>query len=642
MLNNLRESFKKKPYLKWVMWLTAFSLTMYLGYYFIEDTPGQGPGSEEWAARVNGETIPATRFLTEARNRDARYRQLLGEQYEAMKERIRLGDEVLRDLVAVEIQRQEAEKLGLRATPQEVAREIVESPSFQDETGNFIGRERYAQVIERQIPGGVAAFEQLVAQDVQARKWRNLVTEPALVANAEVEELYRQRYEKTTIDYVLVRTQDQALDSAVSDDELRRGYDTHPASYERPAGRKVAVALVERQTVANQIQIADEEVAAYYEANRQSFSHPEQRRARHILLDVDVNAPEAEVEATRRKAEQLLQRIKGGEDFAALAAVESQDPTSAVRGGDLGFFGRNQMVGPFDQAVFETPVGEFAPVVRTDFGFHVIEVTDERPAGEAPLAEVREELRRRLGLQRAAQRVDEIATRISSEAETPQQLRDVATREGVSVRSMTVRPGDPLPELGPFPGFLDAVMALETGAVSRPLGVSRGAAVVAVEELIGKTVTPFEEVKAQVKADLLNQRLRDTARRRAEQAFAGAKTIADVAKRLELEQKSSRDLAPGDTIPGTGGPSAELRRALFGPDAAVGRRGVADVPGGTLVYEITRREPFDPAAFEQARPALRSELLEQRREALLQSILGELVEAYEVEINQPLIDRVSG
>jgi peptidyl-prolyl cis-trans isomerase D len=644
MLNVLRENFKNRPYLKWLLLVVAFSFVLYLGNYFFFDGSPRQPGSpEDWAARVNDQVIPAAEFLAEARSRDAYYRQLFGEQYEAMKPKLRLGQQVVQALIANELMVQEAQKLGMTASPAEVTQAILADPSFRDSQGSFIGKERYARLVERQYRGGVPAFEDRLAREVAARKWRELVTEPVTVTAGEVEDLFRRQNEKTGIDYVVVRASDQELDLNVSDQELREFYQRHPDRYRRPEGRNIRVVLVDRQALMKDITISDAEITGFYQTNQARYSRPDQRRARHILFRPEPGAPPATVDSVRGEAEKALERVRGGEDFAMLAKALSADRATADAGGDLGYFGRGQMVGAFEQAVFGTPVGQFAPVVQTEFGFHVIQVTDARAAGVAPQDEVQEGIRRELELRRAQELVDESAARVRRDAATGAELERAASRQGLAVQTMTVRRDDRLGELGPSQEFLNAVFTLEPGKVSDPLGVAKGKAVVVVDEAVPAAVAPFEEVATtKVKSDVLNERLRDAARERAEAALRSGGDVRAAARALGLDVKSSGDLAPGDTIPGTGGNSPELERTLFGPGAVIGRRGVVGVPGGSLVYEITRREPLDREKFEQTKDALRGQLLDGRRNALLQSLLNELLKSYRVEINQALVQRVGG
>jgi len=167
-------------------------------------------------------------------------------------------------------------------------------------------------------------------------------------------------------------------------------------------------------------------------------------------------------------------------------------------------------------------------------------------------------------------------------------------------------------------------------------------ALVVVDEIVPPAVAPLAEVETQVRTDLLNERAREAAREAARRALDRHKSIAAVARALGKEVGESGDLAPGSVIPGTGGSTPEMEEALFGPAVLEGERGVAPVPAGALVYEVTRRQPFDSLAFEDAKAALRQELLEQRRSAMRQAVLERMYQQQEVLVNNELIDAYNG
>jgi peptidyl-prolyl cis-trans isomerase C len=137
------------------------------------------------------------------------------------------------------------------------------------------------------------------------------------------------------------------------------------------------------------VKVPADAVERYYKDNQEQFQHPAEVRASHILF----RAPkDSDGSTAKKKAEDTLARLQKGEDFAKLATELSEDPGSAENGGDLGFFAREAMVKPFADAAFALTVGQLSDVVQTDFGFHIIKVTETRPAGVAPLPEVHERL----------------------------------------------------------------------------------------------------------------------------------------------------------------------------------------------------------------------------------------------------------
>lgn len=147
------------------------------------------------------------------------------------------------------------------------------------------------------------------------------------------------------------------------------------------------------EKVKGKVDVTDAEMEAFYKENPDQFKQPEQVRASHILVKVEQGAKEDEVKAKSEAANKILDRVKKGEEFAKVASEVSEDPGSKERGGDLDFFVREQMVPQFSDAAFKLKKGEVSPEpVRSDFGFHIIKVTDRKDAGDVTLAEAKPQL----------------------------------------------------------------------------------------------------------------------------------------------------------------------------------------------------------------------------------------------------------
>lgn len=158
------------------------------------------------------------------------------------------------------------------------------------------------------------------------------------------------------------------------------------------ARRSMAITKMLETAIEAKVAVTPAQAKKFYDENPDQFKRPEQVRASHILIATQENADVATKAAAKRKAEGLLKQLKSGGDFAALAKENSQDPGSAIKGGDLGFFPRGQMVGPFDQVAFTLVPGATSDLVETQFGYHIIRVVEKKEAGAVALDEVRPQL----------------------------------------------------------------------------------------------------------------------------------------------------------------------------------------------------------------------------------------------------------
>ena len=168
--------------------------------------------------------------------------------------------------------------------------------------------------------------------------------------------------------------------------------------------RDLAIRKLLDDQIGGKSTVSEKESRAYYDSNLESFKKPEQVRASHILIKVDPGADEAKKAEARKKIESLQAKLKNGEDFGALAKEYSEGP-SGPKGGDLGFFGRGQMVKPFEEAAFSMKPGQVSGMVETRFGYHLIMVTERTPESTLSYEEVKDRLEQYLKQQKAQEAI---------------------------------------------------------------------------------------------------------------------------------------------------------------------------------------------------------------------------------------------
>lgn len=160
--------------------------------------------------------------------------------------------------------------------------------------------------------------------------------------------------------------------------------------------RGLAIKLLIDKLYTNKITATDKETKDFYDQNPNYFKRPEQVKASHILIKTDTGDDEKKKAEKKKKLEDIETRLKKGEDFATLAKEYSDDPSGKAQGGDLGYFGKGQMVKPFEDAAFSMKAGDISPIVETQFGYHIIKVTDKRAASTVPLEEVKDRIKEQL------------------------------------------------------------------------------------------------------------------------------------------------------------------------------------------------------------------------------------------------------
>ena len=171
-----------------------------------------------------------------------------------------------------------------------------------------------------------------------------------------------------------------------------------------------------RKEVAAKVTVSEDDVKSYYDTHQDEFKTPEMVKARHILIKVDKSASEEDKKQAQKKAEDILSKIKAGEDFAKLASEFSDDPGSKSKGGDLGFFARGRMVKPFEDAAFALKVGEVSGIVESPFGYHIIKAEERKDAGVETYDTAKDKIRQRLVQERAKSTVTEFIDKAMKDA----------------------------------------------------------------------------------------------------------------------------------------------------------------------------------------------------------------------------------
>jgi peptidyl-prolyl cis-trans isomerase D len=338
-----------------------------------------------------------------------------------------------------------AQRAGIRLSDRQLAERIVSEPAFQE--GGRFSKERYER-IARSMNLTPAGLDERLRQDFREQRFRDAIVDTAFVPKATLESFIRLAEQSREVSVVNF-TPDQYLSKVkIAPEQVKGYYDAHPKEFTTPEEAKVDYLELSVDALAAHATVTADEVKRYYdeEVKKGTFGVPEERRASHILITVKPDATDAQKKAVLEKAQKIADEVrKNPKRFAEVAKKESQDPGSAVKGGDLGFFGRGAMVKPFEDAVFSAKKGDIVGPVASDFGYHVIEVTDVKPSKVKTLAEATPEIEGMLRKQKATGLMAQSAENFSNLVyEHPDNLKAAAEALKLPVQhSDWIRRGQP-------------------------------------------------------------------------------------------------------------------------------------------------------------------------------------------------------
>jgi peptidyl-prolyl cis-trans isomerase D len=558
---------------------------------------------------------------------------------EALLKQLGIDRQILQQLVDERAAIEEAGRLGLRATDAEVRERIVKLPAFQ-ENGHFIGEDRYRQVLRMQRPPLTSAeFESSVRRSIVLDKLRVALTGWITVSDAEVDAEYRKRNEKVKLEIVSFTPAAFREGLEATDAEISAYFEAHKDDFKIGERRKVRYILVDPQKLRERVNISPQDVDRYYNVNADQYATPEQTRASHILLKTE-GKDEA---AVRKQAETVLARVRAGEDFAALAKQFSEDEASKDKGGDLGFFPRGRMVPEFDQVAFSLQPGIASDLVKTQYGFHIIKVTERRAKTQRSLDEVRQPITEQLKSERAQTMATDLARRLVAQIKTPADFDNAAKASGLTVQETPFfERSEPIGELGPAPDVAGAAFSLETGKVSQAIQTPRGAVILTVTGSQEPRTPALDEVKDKVRDAVLDEKALALAESKARSLAGTLKSAPDfeaAAKAAGLEVLKTPDFVTrGAGLPGIGS-SPEVEAAAF--SLAPGQ--VSDVLKtdlATAIIKVVERQDVTPDQLQKGRQEVRESLLNERRGRFFSSYMNKAKERMEITIDNEALSRL--
>lgn len=469
-----------------------------------------GAGSD--LASVGDTKITIQQFEQALRDRQDQMRQSMGDSFkpELMNSpEIRLG--VLNSLIDQRLLLLEAGKNRL-VTSDDALRDFLSSVPSLQEDGKF-SMSRYETVLRAQ---GMSQpqFEARVRQDLTLQQLVGTVGSSAFVSLTQAEAMLRLQSEERQFSEFKISSGQFANKVKIDESAIQKFYDENKNRFEVPERVKAEYVVLSLDALLTQVKVSDAEVKTWYDGHQDRYQEPEERRASHVLISSDGDAGK---EKAKAKAEEVLKDIqKNPSRFAELAKQHSQDPGSAQKGGDLGYFGRGMMVKPFEDAVFQQKEGEISGLVESDFGYHIIKVTGIKAAKLRPLADVRSDIEGELRRQAATRKFAEAAESFNNMVyEQSDSLQPVVEKFNLKVQQSGWLPknADPrmLAALGPL-GNEKVAKALFSDDViknkrnTEAIEVAPNTLLAArVTEHVPSSVQPFDTVKGDIGEYLKDQ-----------------------------------------------------------------------------------------------------------------------------------------
>jgi peptidyl-prolyl cis-trans isomerase D len=607
-------------------------------------TPGKGV-----VARVDGGDISADEVRQTAHQMAQQDAQRYGEMaaklmpFLIQQETTRALDQMINRQALLS----EAQRMGLRVTPEEVKDELQHgryAATFFP-GGNFIGQVEYEDMLQRAnlTP---TKFEHEVGDDILLTKLQALISGSANVSDAEIHDQFIKQNSKVKFDYAVLKQDDLRKGLHPTDEELKAFYESHKTSYANsiPEKRKVKYAAVENGKAADAVQVTPEDLRAYYDQHRDQYRVPEQVKVSHILIKTPLPGPDGKVDEkgvaeAQHRAEDLLKQLKSGAKLEDLAKKYSEDPGSGKQGGSLGWIGKGQTVPEFEKVAFSLPKGQISDLVKSSYGFHIIRVDDKQEAHMKTLDEVKAEIEPILKHQKGQQIAQQKAETLLKQARTDG-LDAAAAAQGVPViTSDFFSRKDMLPGLGPSPQFMDAVFSATEKSPPDVAPASQGTVVFQLLGVKPPATPTFEEIRNRVEDEFKNERSSILLTQKGQELSDRAKAEHDLkraAKELGATVKTSDFVLPDGQVPDVGSMSGQAAVAFTLKPGEIS--GPITSGANVVVLKVLENQQPSEAEFAAKRDQIRDQLLlgkqQERFGLFVSSLIDEMTRSGKIKRNE--------
>jgi len=604
--------------------------------------------------RIGNHNVGREEFLRVKENIVELAKMRYGENFEAYTANADFDKVTTETLARYYVLLQETDRQGIYVSKHEVEEAIKQFPSImpqeaesrvrripfyewskgEDGKSNPVALKR---VIENQGKITLAEFTNEVKNGLRIAKIRSLQSASAIVSDLEVQEEYKKQNDKVKIKYAEITFKDFVDKVTINDAEVSDYFQKNIFEYKLGERVNISFIRLSPSSFVNKVTISEAEIASYYKTHQQEFFEQDAVKAIHLLVLVDPSASKEDKDKDKAYAEQILKDAKKpGADFSALETKYNKEPFK-VKYEDLGFFGRNQMVKPFEDAAFAIEPGSVSNVVETQFGYHVIKVLDKKTAYVKTLDESKQEIYQSLAQDQAAvvakQKADDIQYTVIAE-ENLQSAIDANPDLGLTIlETGYFAKGDSIPRIGSgytYKSISDEAFKIKVGDISNPVEVKAyGGSVIGyfIFKVLDKkpaAIPNLEDVKDKVIRDLKGEKAKKLAMDEAQKIMAsrGTATLDDIAKKNNLKVYESDPFAfsKDGYIKGKDvsmeSKTAMLQSFSMNVDEIAGP---FEGKNGDYVIQLVERQKVDDAKLAQAKAELnklREQLIKQKQQMI--------------------------
>jgi peptidyl-prolyl cis-trans isomerase D len=547
---------------------------------------------------------------------------------------LNLPQQMLQQLVQQYLLLDIARQMGLKASDEEIRLKIVSYPVFQRE-GQFVGFKEYQQILDWNHIA-VDRFEQSLAEEILLEKVTRLLTAGCAVSENEVWENYKNQNDSAKIEYLVATVDKIQLDSSPAEAELQNYFEKNKEKYRVAERRQGKYVFLKTDDLKKEMTISDAEIEKYYQDNINQFKEPAKIKVSRIYLPYT----EADKQQILNQGEQLKTRLEAGEDFGQLARTYSKDD-KASNGGDWGFYDWQNLSPAEIQAVNQLEPGQLSPVIDLGQAVAILKVTEKMPEITRSLAEVKAMIQNQLMEDKAREKASQRMDNLAKVAKKAKKIEEAARREGLSLQDTGwLKNGDPLPAVDSSGAVSQVLFELKEGEISSPVFTYEGVAVVQFTQKDPEHQASLDEVKDQVREDLIKEKKVELAKAKLNSIrFSQEANWDELAKKDNLEYKRVETYKHGQYLSLIDEP-AEVERLVFSLPVNQASEPIATGNGYAVVRVLERKE-VSREDFEKVKGEEMAKALSDAQEMFIYSYLQKAIQERKIKVNYDLFSQTA-
>jgi peptidyl-prolyl cis-trans isomerase D len=630
MLKAMRKHFKLLAPFLWIV-IAVFIIAIFAVWGGGEQL-GRGAGPST-VASVGGKKISKDLYFQTLRDK----LEALKEQYKDLNrnliQQLNIPQQVLEEIIQQNLLLQAARAMGIQASDDEIRDRI--KTMFQRD-GKFIGFEEYKRILNWNRLS-TDQFEESLRKEIIINKLLKVVTAGIVVTPEEVWKSYKNNNESAKIEYAVIETDKIEIKKEPEESEVREYFDKNKENYKIPEKREGNLVFLNTDGLKKEVKILKSEIEKYYKANLSQFQEPERVRVSRIYLPYE----NKQKELAAAEAKSILEKIRKGEEFAALAKTNSKDK-KAIENGDWGLYEWKTLSSQEQKEIERLSEGETSDILELDDGVSILKVTEKKPSFTKPLEEVKDKVQSILQDQKAREMAEQRISDLEKDARKEKILGAAAKKDGFQIKTTgLLKEGDTFEDVDSSGMISNTLFQLKEKQISSPIFTYRGVGIVELEKVEAPRLANFDEVEDKVKVELVGLRKKEAALEKMKNVSVELKTTAleKLAEKFKLEYKTGEEHKRGQYL-GIIGENSKVDELAFSLPLNEGSEPIEFKDGYALIKVLSRKE-VSREEFEKNKEKEKENLLEAERNKFLHSYLLKLRKERGVKISYDLFLKIN-